>query len=132
MRPMEEMLKRDVAQLKSYPSFEDVAEKCTRQMVRSGVLDKLARQPGVAALNIESVAFLFDDAAELIQELMVIAAKAYGELGIPVSVSCDVTQMQVEEAGKFGMVDEQPEEKKKEEDECQSKASADRRNKLLN
>jgi hypothetical protein len=134
MRPLEELLKRDVAMLAQFPTYPEVAERCTRQMVRSGVLQKLAKQPDVQALNIESVAFLFDNAADLIQDLMVIVAKAYGEMGIPVTVLCDVNKMQAEEASKFGMVgeDEGKTEEEKEEEECQSKLSEEQRNKLLN
>lgn len=115
-----ELLLKDLNEVKELPSFVEVSDKCTRQMCRSGVLDILARQPGVHGLGIETVAFLFDEASTVIGELMILVAKLYKEKGLPIGIEASVESMQAEEASKFGLLDGKIKAKPdEEEDECQ-------------
>lgn len=127
MADVNEMLAKDLEEIKVLPSFTDVSNKCTRQMCRSGVIEALAREPGVHGLGIETVAFLFDDATSLIGELMLIIAKLYKEKGLPVVMENNIDQLKIEEAAKFGMGSDE-EDEPQEEREWQSPPSEPNKN----
>lgn len=112
-----ELLLKDLNEVTELPSFVEVSDKCTRQMCRSGVLDILARQPGVHGLGIETVAFLFDEASTVIGELMILVAKLYKEKGLPISIEASVESIQAEEASKFGISADGKIEQSEEEEE---------------
>ena len=122
-----DLLAKDLEEIKVLPSFTDISNRCTRQMCRSGILEALSQQPDVHGLGIETVAILFDEASNLIGEMMLIVAKLYQEKGLPFAIEADVTTMRTEEAAKFGMGPNG--EIKEEEEEWQSQ---DPQNKNLN
>jgi hypothetical protein len=117
MRDVNKLLAEDLREIHELPTFVEVSERCTRQMCRSGVIDMLAEQPGVAGLDIKAVASIMDDASSLIGELMLIVAKLYQEKGLPIEIVDRIEEMQIEEAAKFGVAKQ---EEDQEEEECQS------------
>jgi hypothetical protein len=120
-----ELLAKDLEEIKVLPDFVEVSNRCVRQMCRSGVIDLLARQPGVNGLGIETVAYLFDEATTVIGELMILLAKLYKEKGLPIVIEASADDMRAEEAAKFGMAKTEEEE---EEEECQSSPSEPNKN----
>ena len=126
-----DLLLKDLNEVKELPSFVAIADKCTRQMCRSGILSILARQPSVHGLGIETVAFLFDEASGIIGELMILVAKLYKEKGLPISIEASVESMQAEEASKFGISADGKLETEEEEEEWHSQEQSEP-NKNLN
>lgn len=120
------LLKQDLDEIEKLPPFNSIAARCTRQMCRSGALEALAKSGEVEGIGIESVAILFDDAATLIGELMLVIAKLYQDTDRSINIEVDVDSLKAEEAIKFGLGDFVNQE----EEECQSNPSSESDKKL--